>query len=233
MYRFDAPLFFANCRRLRDDVLELVRAAPDPVTDSGPRRWVPSRSSTPPHRRSSFSSSKRLGDVGTSNLSLPGLTVQVRDILAASGVADALGPDGIAPTVRAAIEARRNLGQPTDPDSMNRVRAGPLNPKASCGQCRIGLNGGASRQRELAVLSKRSLRDTLFESPCRGVMTPSSRATDILGGLRLRAPMRIRRHGITSVPRGPSLHGFETRKANVRERRTRATRFARPESMVE
>ena len=114
VYRFDAPLFFANCRRLRDDVLELVRAAPDPVRtvvlDAGSITFLDTTAST--------ILLQLLERLGTLNVQLVVARAHgsVRDILAASGVADALGPDGIAPTVRAAIEARRNLGQPTDPD---------------------------------------------------------------------------------------------------------------------
>jgi SulP family sulfate permease len=113
VYRFDAPLFFANCRRLRDDVLELVRAAPDPVQmvvlDAGTITFLDTTAST--------ILLQLLERLGTLNVQLVVARAHgsVRDVLDASGVADALGPNGIAPTVRAAIEARRTHDEPTDP----------------------------------------------------------------------------------------------------------------------
>ena len=39
VYRFDAPLFFANCRRLRDDILGARPSGTGPGQDSRARRW--------------------------------------------------------------------------------------------------------------------------------------------------------------------------------------------------
>ncbi len=110
VYRFDAPLFFANCRRLRDDVLDLVRAAPDPVAtvvlDAGAITFLDTTAASV------------LLELLTSLAELEVRLVvarahgQVRDVMETSGITTALGPAGVAPTVRAAIASHRERGEP-------------------------------------------------------------------------------------------------------------------------
>ena len=109
VYRFDAPLFFANCRRLRDDVLELVRAAPDPVEtvvlDAGAITFLDTTASTV-----LLQLLERLVQLNV-RLVVARAHGQVRDVMDASGIAIALGPAGMVPTVRAAMESRRDRGE--------------------------------------------------------------------------------------------------------------------------
>ena len=110
VYRFDAPLFFANCRRLRDDVLDLVRAAPDPVAtvvlDAGAITFLDTTAASV------------LLELLTSLAELEVRLVvarahgQVRDVMETSGITTALGPSGVAPTVRAAIASHRERREP-------------------------------------------------------------------------------------------------------------------------
>ena len=111
VYRFDAPLFFANSRRLRDDILELVRAAPDPVTtivlDAGAISFLDTTAAS-----LLLQLLTRLGELEV-QLVVARAHGPVRDVMEASGITAALGPSGIAPTVRAAIEPKRG-GEPND-----------------------------------------------------------------------------------------------------------------------
>ena len=108
MYRFDAPLFFANSRRLRDDILELVRAAPNPVTtvvlDAGAIGFLDTTAAS-----LLLQLLTRLGELEV-QLVVARAHGQVRDVMEASGITAALGPAGIAATVRAAIESQRRQG---------------------------------------------------------------------------------------------------------------------------
>jgi len=103
VYRFDAPLFFANCRRLRDDLLELIAAAPTPV------RAVVIDAEAITSLDTTGSSVlleliERLDDLGI-ELVVARTRGNVRDVMRASGVTNALGPHGLATTIRAAIDA--------------------------------------------------------------------------------------------------------------------------------
>ena len=111
VYRFDAPLFFANSRTLRDDILGLVRAAPDPVTtvvlDAGAIAFLDTTAAS-----LLLQLLTRLGELEV-QLVVARAHGQVRDVMEASGITAALGPAGVAPTVRAAIESQRG-GEPND-----------------------------------------------------------------------------------------------------------------------
>ncbi len=111
VYRFDAPLFFANSRRLRDDILELVRAAPNPVTtvvlDAGAIGFLDTTAAS-----LLLQLLTRLGELEV-QLVVARAHGQVRDVMEASGITAALGPAGIAATVRAAIESQRGR-EPND-----------------------------------------------------------------------------------------------------------------------
>ena len=120
VYRFDAPLFFANCRRLRDDLLELVAAAPTRV------RAVVIDAEAITSLDTTGSSvllelTERFDDLGI-ELIVARTRGNVRDVMRASGVTKALGPTGLAPTIRAAIDA---VTPPDDPSS-------PLAPSRFC-----------------------------------------------------------------------------------------------------
>ncbi len=98
VYRFDAPLFFANCRRLRDDLLELVAAAPTRV------RAVVIDAEAITSLDTTGSSvllelTERFDDLGI-ELIVARTRGNVRDVMRASGVTKALGPGGLAPTIR-------------------------------------------------------------------------------------------------------------------------------------
>jgi SulP family sulfate permease len=112
VYRFDAPLFFANCRRLRDDVSELVRAAPDPVEtvvlDAGAITFLDTTGSSV-----LLQLLTRLAQLNV-RLVVARAHGQVRDVMDASGITAALGPIGLAPTVRAAVESRQERRDPTE-----------------------------------------------------------------------------------------------------------------------
>ena len=112
VYRFDAPLFFANCRRLRDDVLELVRASPDPVEmvvlDAGAITFLDTTASSV-----LLQLLERLVQLNV-RLVVARAHSQVRDVVVASGVAAELGPTGMVPTVRAALESRHHRGDPAE-----------------------------------------------------------------------------------------------------------------------
>ena len=112
VYRFDAPLFFANCRRLRDDVSELVRAAPDPVEtvvlDAGAVTFLDTTGSSV-----LLQLLTRLAQLNV-RLVVARAHGQVRDVMDASGITAALGPSGLAPTVRAAMESRQERRDPTE-----------------------------------------------------------------------------------------------------------------------
>ena len=113
VYRFDAPLFFANCRRLRDDVSELVRAAPDPVEtvvlDAGAITFLDTTGSS-----ILLELLTRLAELNV-RLMVARAHGQVRDVMDASGITAALGPTGLAPTVRAAMESRQERRDPSEP----------------------------------------------------------------------------------------------------------------------
>ncbi len=113
VYRFDAPLFFANCRRLRDDVSELVRAAPDPVEtvvlDAGAITFLDTTGSS-----ILLQLLTRLAQLNV-RLMVARAHGQVRDVMDASGITAALGPTGLAPTVRAAMESRQERRDPSEP----------------------------------------------------------------------------------------------------------------------
>jgi sulfate permease, SulP family len=113
VYRFDAPLFFANCRRLRDDVSELVRAAPDPVEtvvlDAGAITFLDTTGSSV-----LLQLLTRLAQLNV-RLVVARAHGQVRDVMDASGITEALGPSGLAPTVRAAVESRQERRDPSQP----------------------------------------------------------------------------------------------------------------------
>ena len=113
VYRFDAPLFFANCRRLRDDVSELVRAAPDPVEtvvlDAGAITFLDTTGSS-----ILLELLTRLARLNV-RLMVARAHGQVRDVMDASGITAALGPTGLAPTVRAAMESRQERRDPSEP----------------------------------------------------------------------------------------------------------------------
>lgn len=102
VYRFDAPLFFANCRRLRDDILELATAAPVPVhavvIDAEAITLVDSTATSVLLELTEL--------LGSLNIQLVFARTRgrVRDVLTASGVIEALGPDGLAPTIHVAME---------------------------------------------------------------------------------------------------------------------------------
>lgn len=112
VYRFDAPLFFANCRRLRDDVLELVRASPVPVEmvvlDAGAITFLDTTASSV-----LLQLLERLVQLNV-RLIVARAHGQVRDVMVASGVAAELGPIGMVPTVRAAMESRHDRGEPAE-----------------------------------------------------------------------------------------------------------------------
>jgi sulfate permease, SulP family len=112
VYRFDAPLFFANCRRLRDDVSELVRAAPDPVDtvvlDAGAITLLDTTGSSV-----LLQLLTRLAQLNV-RLVVARAHGQVRDVMDASGITAALGPSGLVPTVRAALESRQERRDPTE-----------------------------------------------------------------------------------------------------------------------
>jgi sulfate permease, SulP family len=112
VYRFDAPLFFANCRRLRDDVSELVRAAPDPVEtvvlDAGAITFLDTTGSS-----ILLQLLTRLVQLKV-QLVIARAHGQVRDVMDASGITAALGPNGLAPTVRAAMESLQERRDPTE-----------------------------------------------------------------------------------------------------------------------
>lgn len=110
VYRFDAPLFFANCRRLRDDIEKLVSAARTPV-----RAVVVDAGAITLLDATAVSVLLELIeglDAGGITLVIARAHGSVRDVMRASGVVDALGPDGMAATVHAAIEG---LGPADDP----------------------------------------------------------------------------------------------------------------------
>lgn len=113
VYRFDAPLFFANCRRLRDDVSELVRTAPDPVEtvvlDAGAITFLDTTGSS-----ILLELLTRLAKLNV-RLMVARAHGQVRDVMDASGITAALGPTGLAPTVRAAMESRQERRDPSEP----------------------------------------------------------------------------------------------------------------------
>ena len=118
IYRFDAPLFFANCRRLNDDILELVREAPDPVDtvvlDAGAITFLDTTGSSV-----LLQLIERLAPLKV-QLVVARAHGQVRDVMEASGVTAALGPSRVAPTVRAAIESRHDRGEPAAcPDELH------------------------------------------------------------------------------------------------------------------
>ena len=112
VYRFDAPLFFANCRRLRDDILELVQATPEPVDtvvlDAGAITFLDTTASSV-----LLQLLERLAQLKV-RLVVARAHGQVRDVMDASGVATALGPTGVLPTVRAAMESRRHRPNPAE-----------------------------------------------------------------------------------------------------------------------
>ena len=111
VYRFDAPLFFANCRRLRDDILALVRAAPDPVAtvvlDAGAITFLDTTAAS-----LLLQLLTRLAQLEV-QLVVARAHGQIRDVMEASGITAALGPAGVVPTVRAAIESHRERGEPS------------------------------------------------------------------------------------------------------------------------
>ena len=113
VYRFDAPLFFANCRRLRDDVWEHVRAAPDPVEtvvlDAGagalPRYdgiFSPSPASQP------------ASPSWTSGLWSPGLMARFATSWTHRELPQRWGQAGSA-AVHTAVESRQERRDPTEP----------------------------------------------------------------------------------------------------------------------
>ncbi len=111
VYRFDVPLFFANCRRLREDVLELVRAAPDPVStvvlDAGAITLLDTTAAS-----ILLQLLTRLAELEV-QLVVARAHGQVRNVMEASGITAALGPTGVVPSVRAAVESHEERGEPS------------------------------------------------------------------------------------------------------------------------
>jgi SulP family sulfate permease len=105
VYRFDAPLFFANCNRLRDDVVQLVDEASCPiravVVDARAITILDATAATVVHDLV-----ERLESRGTA-LILAGTRPRVRDAMRTSGLSDVLDPDALAPTVPAALDLLR------------------------------------------------------------------------------------------------------------------------------
>jgi SulP family sulfate permease len=102
VYRFDAPLFFANCRRLRDDVLDLVNGAPTTVQavviDASAITILDVTAASV-----LLELIGRLKSLGT-ELVVAEPRGSVRDVMRAAGLVGELGPDGLSPTIRDAIE---------------------------------------------------------------------------------------------------------------------------------
>jgi SulP family sulfate permease len=101
VYRFDAPLFFANCRRLRDDVMALVVEPTEPVRaviiDAGA---ITSLDVTGAGVISELI--QQLQSKGI-RLLFARTRGSVRDVMAASGILDTLGPQNLVATVHAGI----------------------------------------------------------------------------------------------------------------------------------
>jgi len=112
VYRFDAPLFFANCRRLRDDIVDLVTMAPAPVRavviDAAAITILDTTAASV-----LLELIERLSSRGT-KLVVAQARGAVRDVMAASGVVEALGPDGLSPTIQIAIQRLTPPDGPTD-----------------------------------------------------------------------------------------------------------------------
>ncbi len=103
LYRFDAPLFFANAEEFRSDLLEAGRQRP--IRRSGGSWWRRSRSptSTPPAPRSSRSCSTTWTRRGV-ELAFAELKGTVRDRLVPYGLVDRLGPEHFYRTIGQAVK---------------------------------------------------------------------------------------------------------------------------------
>ena len=102
LYRFDAPLFFANADSFRERV---ARAGATPTTPAGSSS-PPSRSptSTPPPARRSAPSTTSSTPPGV-ELAFAELKDPVRDRLRRYGIEDAIGADRFFPTLGVAVAA--------------------------------------------------------------------------------------------------------------------------------
>ena len=96
----------SGTRRLRDDILELVRTAPDPVDtvvlDAGAITFLDTTASSV-----LLQLLERLAQLNV-RLVVARAHGQVRAVMDASGVATALGRTGVVRTVRAAMESRHD-----------------------------------------------------------------------------------------------------------------------------
>ncbi|MFT4126762.1 MAG: SulP family inorganic anion transporter [Gordonia sp. (in: high G+C Gram-positive bacteria)] len=105
VFRYDADLFYANAPRFADDVMELVRAAPDPV------RWLVLDAS--PIGDVDYSASTVLADLidyihsHGAHFVLAGVDPELQDTLAHEGLLADLNPDHVFSSVGAALRAYR------------------------------------------------------------------------------------------------------------------------------
>ncbi|MFW0793415.1 SulP family inorganic anion transporter [Gordonia sp. CPCC 205515] len=106
VFRYDADLFYANASRFADDVMNLVRAAPDPV------RWLVLDCTI--ISDVDYSASTMLADLITfvhsrdAHFVLAGVDPELQGTLLSEGVLADLNPDHVFPTVGAAVRAYEN-----------------------------------------------------------------------------------------------------------------------------
>ncbi|MGV9711575.1 SulP family inorganic anion transporter [Gordonia sp. NPDC003424] len=103
VFRYDADLFYANASRFADDVMNLVRAAPDPV------RWLVLDCTA--ITDVDYSASTVLADLisfvhsRNAHFVLAGVDPELQGTLLTEGVLADLSPDHVFPTVGAAVRA--------------------------------------------------------------------------------------------------------------------------------
>ncbi|GAB93842.1 SulP family inorganic anion transporter [Gordonia rhizosphera] len=103
LFRYDADLFYANAGRFADDVMDLIRAAPDPV------RWLVLDCTA--ISDVDYSASSVLGDLISyvhshhAHFILAGVDPELQSTLFTEGLLADLDPDHVFPTVGAAVRA--------------------------------------------------------------------------------------------------------------------------------
>ncbi|NNE75349.1 MAG: STAS domain-containing protein, partial [Acidimicrobiales bacterium] len=114
VYRFDAPLFFANAEYFRERLAEAVRVNP---TDEGhiilDFEGVGSLDATAADHLLALCREVAATDV---SVAIARANHDVLEIMRRSGVTDAIGADAIFPTINAAVDAYHRTGEPPEPE---------------------------------------------------------------------------------------------------------------------
>ena len=186
VYRFDAPLIFANASTFRDEIRPARRRRAAAATGSS---WPPSRSptSTPPRATCSTTSYPALDDAGT-RLVFAELKDPVRAKLRAYGLPDVLGDERFYPTLGSAVKAYRAQfpGRPRSGRGLNPLR-------------RVGPQGDAHEVGDRREQAHRASPPTARRPGAAARCAPAGRPAHAEAQRRghRRAPRRRR-------PRGPS-----------------------------